>query len=48
MHETAQDLELLQQLLDDTYARSGAHLRTILTWYPGDPLPPKYSCGRNG
>ena len=31
MHETDQDLELLQQLLDDTYARAGAHLRTIHT-----------------
>jgi uncharacterized pyridoxamine 5'-phosphate oxidase family protein len=31
MHENAQDLEVLQQLLDDTYTRAGAHVRTIHT-----------------
>lgn len=31
MHETADDLERLQRLLDDSYAAAGAHLRRIIT-----------------
>jgi hypothetical protein len=31
MHETAADLETLQQLLDASYARAGEHLRSIHT-----------------
>jgi uncharacterized pyridoxamine 5'-phosphate oxidase family protein len=31
VHETASDLAALQQLLDDSYARMGAHMRTIHT-----------------
>lgn len=29
MHETREDLEALQQLLDDSYERAGRHLRSI-------------------
>jgi hypothetical protein len=29
MHESRADLEALQNLLDDSYARAGAHLRSI-------------------
>jgi uncharacterized pyridoxamine 5'-phosphate oxidase family protein len=29
MHETGEDLARLQRLLDDSYARAGAHLRSI-------------------
>jgi nitroimidazol reductase NimA-like FMN-containing flavoprotein (pyridoxamine 5'-phosphate oxidase superfamily) len=31
MHETAEDLAELQQLLDDSYATAGAHLREVTT-----------------
>jgi pyridoxamine 5'-phosphate oxidase-like protein len=31
MHETTGDLERLQALLDESYARAGAHLRSIFT-----------------
>jgi hypothetical protein len=31
MHETPDDLDRLQRLLDDSYARAGAHLRSIHT-----------------
>jgi len=31
MHETAEDLERLQQLLDDSYAAGGPHLREVIT-----------------
>ena len=31
MHETPQDLARLQRLLDDSYAGSGEHLRSIIT-----------------
>lgn len=31
MHETAEDLEQLQALLDDSYAKAGAHLLSIHT-----------------
>jgi hypothetical protein len=31
MHETSTDLDALQQLLDDSYARAGEHLRSIHT-----------------
>lgn len=31
MHETPQDLAALQRVLDDSYARAGAHLRSIHT-----------------
>lgn len=31
MHETPEDLEALQQLLDDSYARAGKHLLSIHT-----------------
>ena len=31
MNETPEDLERLQQLLDDSYAASGAHLREVIT-----------------
>ncbi len=31
MHETPQDLERLQQLLDDSYATAGEHLREVIT-----------------
>ncbi|MEU5695388.1 pyridoxamine 5'-phosphate oxidase family protein [Actinosynnema sp. NPDC020468] len=31
MHETAADLEWLQRLLDSSYARAGAHLRSVVT-----------------
>jgi hypothetical protein len=36
MHETPDDIDRLQQLLDDTYAASGAHLREVIT--PGRRL----------
>ena len=29
MHETPEDLERLQELLDRSYARAGSHLRSI-------------------
>ncbi len=31
MHETGADVEALQELLDDSYARGGAHLRSVIT-----------------
>jgi uncharacterized pyridoxamine 5'-phosphate oxidase family protein len=31
VHETQADLDRLQHLLDESYARSGAHLRSIIT-----------------
>jgi hypothetical protein len=31
MHETPADLELLQRLLDDSYAKAGGHLREVIT-----------------
>lgn len=31
MHETAEDLQALQRLLDDSYARAGEHLREVIT-----------------
>ncbi|HEY9391784.1 MAG TPA: pyridoxamine 5'-phosphate oxidase family protein [Mycobacteriales bacterium] len=31
MHETPEDLDQLQRLLDDSYQRGGAHLRSIFT-----------------
>ena len=31
MHETPDDLENLQRLLDDSYARGGRHLREVIT-----------------
>ncbi len=31
MHETQQDLEALQLLLDESYAAAGEHLRTVIT-----------------
>lgn len=31
MHETPKDIERLQRLLDDSYERSGEHLRSIIT-----------------
>ena len=31
MHESTEDLERLQQLLDDSYAAGGAHLREVIT-----------------
>lgn len=31
MHETPEDLAALQRLLDDSYERAGAHLRSIIT-----------------
>lgn len=36
MHETNQDLQALQRLLDASYGRAGSHLRSI--WGPGDRL----------
>jgi hypothetical protein len=36
MHEDAEDLAALQRLLDDSYARAGAHLRAI--WDPDSRL----------
>ena len=31
MHETADDIDRLQRLLDDTYMKSGDHLREVIT-----------------
>lgn len=31
MHETLEDLAVLQKLLDDSYAAAGGHLRTVIT-----------------
>jgi hypothetical protein len=31
MHETRDDLVRLQNLLDDSYAKAGEHLRSIIT-----------------
>ena len=31
MHESTEDLERLQQLLDDSYASGGPHLREVIT-----------------
>jgi len=31
MHETPEDIESLQRLLDESYARAGEHLRSIIT-----------------
>ena len=39
MHETEQDLDELQRLLDESYARAGEHLRHI--WGPETRLTPE-------
>ena len=31
MHETADDIDRLQRLLDETYMTSGGHLREVIT-----------------
>jgi hypothetical protein len=44
MHETADDIERLQQILDRSYAAAGPHLRDVIT--PERRLSAKELCGR--
>ncbi|MEX0682482.1 MAG: pyridoxamine 5'-phosphate oxidase family protein [Dehalococcoidia bacterium] len=43
MHETAADIERLQRLLDESYSKSGEHLRSIIT--PERRLSAEDVCG---